>query len=440
MKVLIYEPNLGGHYFMFLKYLALAIHKLGIRPMLVLSRDAPSSPRFQAHLAPIADIIDLDASIDPVRYAKAARRRCSYFGRFKDTLRRCDYLSLLKDSFERHRPGHVYVPSADDFLVWLGIFSAARFWKILPNVEMECVAVGARVFHQNPAADGGFGIGRQLRWRAIAVAHPALSVGTIDPVACEWIKSACPALAQRLAHFPETIGDMPSLDKPQARRVLGIPEDGRYVVLAGLIDPRKGADALLRAFAAAPLQPDDRLLLAGVVHADIRQLLETEFAVSMKSGRIIIIDEVLPDGLLNAAVAAADVVAVLYQNHFGGSNIALRAAFYGRPVLATNFAWAARVVPLFRLGWLVDSAEPEVVGPALAAALQSAEAFSPSPACRILASFVSVENFQACWTARLARRLGCPDLPRITWDEVLASAGQPTGIAPSPRSSTRAAL
>ncbi len=417
MKVLIYEPNLGGHYFMFLKYLTLAIHKLGIRPILVLSKDAPPSPRFREHLEPLAGMFELDAFVGPVwRMAPALRR----------------YFPPFRESLARHKPGHVYAPSADGFLPWLGILSATRLWRIPSGVELECAAIQTNIFYLDPAGKRRSRIGRGLAWRFTAMAHSALSSATIDPVAFERIRSACPALARRFIHLPETIGDMPPLSKPQARRALGIPEGGRYVVLAGLIDFRKGADALLRAFAAAPLQPDDRLLLAGAVHVDIRRLLETEYAALIKSGCVIVIDKILPDGLLNAAVAAADVVAALYQNHFGGSNIVLRAAFYGRPVLAANFAWAARLVPLFQLGWVVDSAEPQVAGPALAAALQSAETFSPSPACRTLADFVSVENFQACWTARLARRLGRRAARQITWNEVLVSVGQNVGKAPAP--------
>ncbi len=217
---------------------------------------------------------------------------------------------------------------------------------------------------------------------------------------------------------------MAMMTKSEARALLEVPAGGRYVSLSGWISSRKGAKALIRAFAEAPLKADDRLLFAGPIDAEIREFLRQPESTGLaRAGRLIAIGRLLPEDLLDASVAAADLVALPYldgPSHSGPSNIAIRAARCGRPILATPFPWAAAIIPKFKLGNLVTSTEPGTLGQALVASLNAAETYSPSPAGRNLADFFSMENFQACWTARLAERLGRPVPPRIGWDAVWA--------------------
>ena len=63
--------------------------------------------------------------------------------------------------------------------------------------------------------------------------------------------------------IPEPVEPLPQLDRREARRVLGVPTDGRYLAFMGGVDPRKGVELFVSAFARAKLADHDRLLFVG---------------------------------------------------------------------------------------------------------------------------------------------------------------------------------
>ena len=66
---------------------------------------------------------------------------------------------------------------------------------------------------------------------------------------------------------------LPQVDRVEARRVLGIPVDGRYVATVGGMDLRKGIDLLAGGiYAGTAERADDRLLLVGKMSQPMRDL------------------------------------------------------------------------------------------------------------------------------------------------------------------------
>jgi glycosyltransferase involved in cell wall biosynthesis len=225
----------------------------------------------------------------------------------------------------------------------------------------------------------------------------------------------------------------------------GLPDDGaRYIGTVGLMDIRKGAHLLVRAFAAAAsdalppaerLRETDLLLLAGPQDATVRALLTGEFRGLVQSGRIRCLDRVLSAVEMADVLAAMDLVCTPHARHVGSASIVIRAAAAGRPVLGSSFGWIGYVLDRFGLGSTVDESDPGRFARSLRPALDASSDFRVPAAAKRFVQFHSPQNFRAAWTANLRRRMGMPPAPgALTWEWVLEALDQsrrPAG-APTP--------
>jgi glycosyltransferase involved in cell wall biosynthesis len=251
----------------------------------------------------------------------------------------------------------------------------------------------------------------------------------LDPLAYGRLSEMSPGFFGRSRLMPDPVVPPLQASRQEARRRLGVPEDGRYVGSVGASDGRKGIDRLIRAFATAPLRPDDRLLLVGPVAAPVAGMLRTEFASLVRQRRIIAIDRYVTDEELDAGVLAMDLVCTPYPRHIGSASIVIRAAVADRPVLASNFGWMGFVVPRFSLGVTCDVGDSVRFPDVLASALDDAERFQPAPAARRFVRYHSVENFAACWTQRLRERMGLPSAEQtVAWEWALGEEDNSTGV------------
>jgi beta-1,4-mannosyltransferase len=119
-----------------------------------------------------------------------------------------------------------------------------------------------------------------------------------------------------------------------ARRRLGLPEDGRALLLFGRLGGYKGGAELLRAFAAADA-PDLRLLVAG---KQVEPLGETLAGLppEVRARVHVVTDGFVPAEEVEPLFAAADGVALPYRAILT-SGSALLALSLRRPVLAPAF-------------------------------------------------------------------------------------------------------
>jgi glycosyltransferase involved in cell wall biosynthesis len=209
------------------------------------------------------------------------------------------------------------------------------------------------------------------------------------------------------------------VSREEARRALGIDQGGRYIVLAGGINRRKGADLLVQAFHRARLSSTDRLLLAGPLAADIKALLTDDFAQMVSEKRIVLLDRHLPIEQLMLAIVAGDLVCVPYPNHIGSASILIRAAAAKRPVLSSTFGWVDHVTSRYDLGWTSPVLQSEELAEALSGALDRAADWQQSELAGRFAQYHSVSNFRAHWTSALRDRLGLAEHPdKRSWEWV----------------------
>jgi glycosyltransferase involved in cell wall biosynthesis len=285
-------------------------------------------------------------------------------------------------------------------------------------VEAECGLIEVR-FHHPPR--GWRGHLRHAFDRLVLGAGAWSRLHTIDPTLFNWARARGGRFGKRLHLVPDPIEPVASIDKHAARRALGIPEGGRYVVSAGVhAVPRKGSQLLLAAFVRAGLGQDDRLLLAGPLGDRLKQLLATDYASQYRSGNVVTLDRYLDHRELMQALAAADLVCTPYFDHLGSSAIVLQAAQAGRPVLAPQQGWFAEMIPQFRLGEVGNILEPEGLATAIRGGLQRSSDFRPSrEACRLL-EYSAAINFGRLWASRIRERLSLPTDPNVrTWDWVV---------------------
>lgn len=153
------------------------------------------------------------------------------------------------------------------------------------------------------------------------------------------------------------------MDRREARRSIGLPEEGPLLVSVGTLAPRKGFHLVMEAMAG--LRPDLRFAIVGGAGAE--GAMETE--LRSRASRLGLEDRVLfagPRGRseLAAWYSAADVF-ILASGHEGCPNVVIEALVCGTPVVATRVGNVPELIE--GVGIVV---EREV--PALAAGIQEA--------------------------------------------------------------------
>jgi glycosyltransferase involved in cell wall biosynthesis len=186
--------------------------------------------------------------------------------------------------------------------------------------------------------------------------------------------------AQRIARIP-CAGYAAGLFQPRQaparaalRARLEIPPDCRVVLFVGHLEPVKGVDVLLAAWArlAGAAAGTRRLVLIG--HGADRKPLEQQ-ALRQGSSDSVAFLGALPQPLVAEWLAAADVMCLASHSE-GSPNVVVEALASGVPVVATRVGGVPELVQHGVNGLLVPPADPA----ALAAALQEALAREWVPA------------------------------------------------------------
>jgi len=418
MHVVIFEPCPRGHRFTYVKRVVNALSPLPVKITLATTPEATSHETYPEQLASLASRFELAD-----RYPEADPSHKFRFG--------WETASTLVRAVRDLKPDHVIAPSFDGALEMLGIQRLAFLASALSRTELEAMSLGASwVYLQHNTVRRWF---KRRAWAAAVGASGVRTLQIIDPLLMRSFRALTPQIAAKTKLAPDPVDAAPRVGKSEARRQLGIDEGGRLISCVGRLDERKGVDILIRAFRAANLRPDDRLLLVGKHMPEITALLEGEASDLVRAGRIISRDGYVTDEQMVLSIAAADLIGVTYRRHLGSASILIRAAAQGRPILSSDRGWPGETCRRFALGTACAIRDFDVVTRALRESLEASTSFTPHPAAARFVEFHSVENAQSFWAQRVRERLNLPDPhPPRTWEWVLETAIPLPGGEPPP--------
>jgi glycosyltransferase involved in cell wall biosynthesis len=165
---------------------------------------------------------------------------------------------------------------------------------------------------------------------------------------------------------------------PEPDVVARPPADTKVVSLVGALAGRKGVLQLLDAVLQLPadLRKRMKLRLAGPVADDIRQPLnDRTTALERQGSKVEVDDRFLDDAQVESAIGTSDLVTLPYQKHVGMSNLLVRAAKHGVPVLASDFGLIGALVEHHGLGLSVNAEHTGSIMQGLARFLENPDDF-----------------------------------------------------------------
>jgi glycosyltransferase involved in cell wall biosynthesis len=407
VHVLIYEQQHAGHFYQCVQPLLRPLLGMASRVTLAVTEKGVASTEFGEHLTPTLRELGNRVTVAPV--IPPARPGMRWADRPHE-------LRVLRGVLGELRPDYVLCPTGDVQT------SGMALWTLTGRRALPRGIRGEAAMHTGA---GHVYSARHWAKRAVFTTTHVLSawdrVHFINPFAYDMLRRG-PLLRGRAAALPYPVWPAPPLGTTEARRRLGLPEDGRLIVATGFLDGRKAVGELMDAFASATRADNDRLLLAGPLDRRYEQVLDTKHAGLLRSGRIIATRRYHLREEFTAAVAAADVVAAPYPDFDGISSVVLVGAAAGKPVLTDHRGWSGEANRRFGLGWAADVRDPGAFSATISRALGECAAYTQGPAVRSLVEWHSPENYTASFLQRLRGITGIKGPEPRRWESVTAAA------------------
>jgi teichuronic acid biosynthesis glycosyltransferase TuaC len=211
----------------------------------------------------------------------------------------------------------------------------------------------------------------QLRDRYLLALRRADALIAVSGATENWFRQAEPAL-RRLERIPNGV-DLARFAADVARPVGLDPaiRAGEYVLFLGRIEPRKGADLLLEAFAATAQGHQTTLVIAG--DGKDRSALQTRAADAGLADRIRLPGRV--EGDAKTWLLRHSLCSVIPSRVSEGFPLSLLESYAaGRPVIGTRIPGLRELIQPRRTGWLVPADSVADLAQALAAAISDRNA------------------------------------------------------------------
>ncbi|MBR3783845.1 MAG: glycosyltransferase [Bacteroidales bacterium] len=139
----------------------------------------------------------------------------------------------------------------------------------------------------------------------------------------------------------------------EARKAIGLPAEGRYVLFFGFIRDYKGLDLLLEAMADERMEKlGVKLIVAGEFYGDAKPYHDLIARLDIGS-RVALHTDFIPDHEVNRYFCAADIVAQPYKSATQ-SGVTQIAFHFEKPMLVTNVGGLPEIVPDGKVGFVVE--------------------------------------------------------------------------------------
>lgn len=153
------------------------------------------------------------------------------------------------------------------------------------------------------------------------------------------------------------------LPKNEARKIIGIDENSRWMLFFGLIRDYKGLDLLLKAMAEESASSSDlKLMVAGEFYSDSAPYYKLVSDLGL-TDRVRFFPEFIPDNKVAAFFSAADIIVQPYK-HATQSGVTQIAYHFNKPMIVTGVGGLTEMVPNEKVGFVVE-AEPHAIAIAI---------------------------------------------------------------------------
>lgn len=388
MRVAIAEPRFIGHYYTYVRQVVLAIREVGCEATLALSPEGIRSREYAINLEPYLE----GEKILPV-LSRPNR------GGIRGAM---DFVRIARDAVSISDAAHLLVPSGDGIAQAIGTASLVGYRPYGQEVSSEALLTKLSLAYSGATR-------HYPTWlmRAGLQRSPWSRLHLIDILAYQWLRNRAPGLARRVRMIPDPVEPVEVVSKEVARKKVGLPVEGRYLVCPGILIKRKGIGLLLKAFLGSRGRATDRILLAGPVGPDVASTLEQPECVQLiEEKRLIVMNEYLDTERLGTVICAGDVTVCPYPEQPHPSSIAVKSIACHRPVLGANSFWLGTMIPAFGMGWTVPVHDAEEFCRVIPRVLDEAHAWRRTGLADRLVAYQTAERFRDCWASGIKERMG----------------------------------
>jgi glycosyltransferase involved in cell wall biosynthesis len=404
MRVLVFEQFYSGHYFTYIEHLLPRLSDLVSEVVVAITKPAIESEHFKVTLGKHRALrnVQFEGCVPPADGSLPTRERFAL-------------LRNLRDAISHTKPDYVLVPSADGPTLAMGILGHAGITLLPKGIPSEATLH----YGYGPAVVTARHFLKETAYRMAYSGCSWTHLNFVNFLFFEYAIAHRWRWTKRVRLVPDPVPKAPRLTKTEARKLLNVPQEGRYVGFLGLLDPRKAVPELLAAFRAAKLGESDRLLLAGQMDPAFRALIADDYNDLLKNERLIVIDRHLTEAELIQGYGALDLVCVANRPP-GLSSLMLKGVAAGRPIISHDFGWSSALVRRFDLGKVADVFDTEKFAQTLRNAVDASADYRESEATRRLLAFHDISNFTETMLDNVRSAVGKPqEQPLRVWDWVL---------------------
>lgn len=359
MHVLIIEAALTGHHSGYLERIVAAYIEAGHAvTVTVLQRDAvhPAIGRLESKFSAVFNVVPLD----DVRYDAALDSSFGELGR-ELALRRL-FGQAYSAVYQANPVDYVFLPYLDYCLYALGLLGSPFGLTQWGGICMR------PSFHYGDydviAPKPKLASVKRALFLKLLHSKTLKSVYTIDVLLHRFVAERHSSWTHRLQYVPDPAELKGSHTYESARQAMGIPDGAVVVLVYGVIDERKGLDALVDAISNSDVPKRLHLLVAGRQSAAIQPLMQsTQVSTLTQEGRCHVINGFVDDAVEQMVFAASDIVWLGYRNHYAMSGVLVLAAISGKPVIATQDGLIGWYTATHELGRVVNiKKQPQIIG------------------------------------------------------------------------------
>lgn len=368
-SLLIFEPRWKGHHMRYASLIVKAAVAKGYSVWLASSAACFEHPLYlrlqeecDGRLRPLT-LPDEEGTLVASGRLGTAKFQFHYYRTFA----RC-YEQLSRED----RPDYVFVPFLDYCayaVASLGSpFGRTPWGGIMMKTVFHLQEMGVRVPRSRLRWIGKRLFLRLLRRRSLRVLF------TFDETLVQYVRQKSPDRASPLRYLPEPTELRGSHSRASARRLLGIPDDARVVLIYGALDASKGIDALLEGTRFDDFPDEVSILVAGLQTPGVKALLASPQAAALReAGRLHEQDRFLYGEAEQAVFAASDVAWMGYRGQYIASGVQLQAALAGLPIIACEQGLIGWLTRRYELGLTVDIDDARSVAKTTARLIRDAD-------------------------------------------------------------------